>query len=524
MMRNYTPDLNSKLTAALTACEQDARYRYNDQFDSVLNIKTNGDDIVIISDLHIGSGLGRSSNFTGSENFFADDALARLLENIVSSSKTAMPTLVINGDFIDYLRICIFPDTPEAMTEWLEALQLLGMSQFTDTKMLAQTVEVEAKEKYGLKTNDFKSVWKLHVAAMGHPDVFKALADWLIAGRKIIVVKGNHDLEWFWLQCRNYLRLLLAESVAKQSNGDPLQALTDVVMPNLMFIDNALILDETLYIEHGHRYENFTKLEPEYERTYKDHELNYPLGSFINRYLLNKVELRYPYYDNIRPRENILPVMIKTDFPFAIKLGFRYIPYLTRSIFRRQAWRIVRQVIWFAIALLVPTIVAVAYFSTQIAAIYAAHASQPQDHTLSGYILNQVFTFFKSFVILALAYPLSRIMSIFGLSEAGSLATAADKIVKRETAAGKKIEIITMGHTHDPEQLQNTDYWFYNTGTWIPILESSSAAVREDKTYTYLHFTHDANGRIQPNPLMRWDDSATRGEALRLIEIQEHGD
>src|SRR2546427_1927017 len=43
-------------------------------------------------------------------------------------------------------------------------------------------------------------------------------------------------------------------------------------------------------------------------------ELNLPFGSFFNRYLLNRIELVFPYLDNVRPRQNLLPMLFEKDF------------------------------------------------------------------------------------------------------------------------------------------------------------------------------------------------------------------
>ena len=81
---------------------------------------------------------------------------------------------------------------------------------------------------------------------------------------------------------------------------------------------------------------------------------------------------------------------------------------------------------------------------------------------------------------------------------------------------------MTMGHTHNPgEYLFYTDRRFYNTGTWIPIIEISTAEVREDKTYTFLHLTRDSEGKLQPpfeRLLQRWNDDAVRADPQILVE------
>ena len=81
---------------------------------------------------------------------------------------------------------------------------------------------------------------------------------------------------------------------------------------------------------------------------------------------------------------------------------------------------------------------------------------------------------------------------------------------------------MTMGHTHNPgEYLFNKNKRFYNTGTWIPIIENSTADIREDKTYTFLHLKRDKDNKLFPaenNLIQRWNDDAGRGEDLVLVK------
>ena len=79
-----------------------------------------------------------------------------------------------------------------------------------------------------------------------------------------------------------------------------------------------------------------------------------------------------------------------------------------------------------------------------------------------------------------------------------------------------------MGHTHNPGQyLFDKDKRFYNTGTWIPIIETSTADIREDKTYSFLHLIRDENNKLVPagtGLLQRWNDDGGRQENLVLVK------
>jgi hypothetical protein len=83
-----------------------------------------------------------------------------------------------------------------------------------------------------------------------------------------------------------------------------------------------------------------------------------------------------------------------------------------------------------------------------------------------------------------------------------------------------------MGHTHNPGEYtfkmsKNDCRRFYNTGTWIPVVELSTADIRDDKTYTFLYLERDVNGKLRPGCdglLQRWNDDAGRAEPQRLVQ------
>ena len=113
--------------------------------------------------------------------------------------------------------------------------------------------------------------------------------------------------------------------------------------------------------------------------------------------------------------------------------------------------------------------------------------------------------------------PLRGRASRFQLAEPSSL----DKFA-RIRFEGTNYRIMTMGHTHNPgEYVFQNNKRFYNTGTWIPVIETSTAEVREDKTYIFLHLLRDNEGKLQPADnglLQRWNDDAGRSDSLVLIE------
>jgi UDP-2,3-diacylglucosamine pyrophosphatase LpxH len=466
----------------------------------LVNLKSEA-DIFVISDLHLGSGLNDSSNYEGCENFYADNSFIRFLDHLQSKSTSNKAVLIINGDFIDFLRILNVPNRDEQFATWQTILKLVGVDK--SAAQLRDSI-VKKEKTYGLKTNDFKSVWKLHICICGHDKLFQRLGQWISDGNTLIITKGNHDLEWYWKEVRRYLQYWFAKSIANTNGSKAEDVLAKTVIPQTLFIDDTLIINDKIYIEHGHRYDNTTDVKGDALIPNKQ-ELNLPFGSFFNRYLINRIELMYPYLDNVRPTQNILLVMFRERFPFAIKMLFRYVWLMGLLLQKKIFWQTLKYAITFLLVIVVP--VAVCLY----AILHNRPPAQPNASTPS-FITQQLLSVGKNLGFLFLSYIFARIMVIVKLQGPHTFYPFAQDIFRSKP----KIEVVTFGHTHNPEQLKDLNKWYFNTGTWIPIYESSSADVRKDKTYTFLQIKSDANGTCEARPLQRWNDDALRDDELSL--------
>lgn len=490
------------LQEAFRRCEEAENYG-----DPLVTVSANGAEIVVISDLHLASGKMADGRYSGTENFFADSSLYRFVHTILSRLNGRRAVLVINGDMVDFLRITELPQSDEEFRDWQSLLQEVGIVKGVEE--LRSSFNNWKERTFGLKTDDYKSVWKLDKCVHGHPKFFLALAEWLECGNQIIITKGNHDLEWYWRTVRNGLRLALAKKLCclLQKKGSGL-TVTGVVAQhickNLLFVDDAMIIDSTFYIEHGHRYDKYTNV---VGRPLLNHaELNIPFGSFFNRYLLNQVELHYPYVDNVRPSQNILPLLIRQRFFVAMKLLLWHVPFMLLVIPKRYFRYMFGQVAVLAAAIGIPLALGVLYLFASMPKLAGQLQSLPGMNWPGSSLA-------KSFASMAASYLLGRLVAYFQLSEPSSLSAPAMKIFDSHPA----YQLITMGHTHNPDQITKNGRWFYNTGTWIPIVELDTAQIREDRTYTFLHFRRHESGQLRPTVVERWDDDAERAEALVII-------
>ncbi|HEY4205733.1 MAG TPA: hypothetical protein VGM31_02930 [Puia sp.] len=479
----------------------------------LIDISSGEKDIFIISDLHLAAGLNNDGNYDGTENFFADNSFVRFLDHLeerFSSAKTGL--LIINGDLVDFLRIRNIPITQDDFDTWHRTLDDIGISIPIDQLRSS----ISAKEvKYGLRTDDYKSVWKLCVCAAGHPLFFNRLAMWIWQGNELFITKGNHDLEWYWKPVRSCLRYLLAKEIASSQPVSIEDALKNFVHPGTHFADDSLLIDDKIYVEHGHRYENFTCVDgPPVLKG--ESQLNLPFGSFFNRYLINRIELAYPHIDDVRPRQNVLALLLRERFPLALQLLFRYIPFTILIIPKRQYAYALRYLFHFFLIVIVPVLITGFAFYKGFAGILNSNGSAGGS---SPAWWQSILSELKNLLFLSLSYFLGRLFAMLQLSAPSTLSPNASRIF----GENPQLQLVTFGHTHDPEQINlvaagEEGKRYCNTGTWIPVFEMDAADVRLDKTYTFLHIEKDGAGNIKPPGLFRWNDDALREDLLVLVD------
>jgi UDP-2,3-diacylglucosamine pyrophosphatase LpxH len=503
---------------------------------------SNSEEIFVVSDLHIASGKNYCGIYRGTENFFADESFKRFLEYADKEKETDNAMLIINGDIFDFLRITHYPgkerklrlskwikhpirfwprkkpteastkSTDEQFKEWSAELEKLGMNKSYEE--LKNTI-TPTEKKYGLGTEDFKTIYKIFLIKKGHPEFINALGKWLEQGNKLIIVKGNHDLELFWPEVRNYIRLVIAEDIQRRNGTSNLvEILENKVLPSITFIDDSIVIDNDFYVEHGHRYDKFCTV---LENAFLDKnpkQINIPFGSFLNRYVINKIERFFPFIDNVRPTGNVLPMLMKANFPLGLKILFQHIPALFKMLIInfRYFWFMFNEVFWFLLAILTPVAIMIALYITPIKNFLVEFIGTIGAGGITSIVFDQLTNIF----FLILSYLLARLVAWFQLSEPSSL----DKFAK-ERFKGTDYKIMVMGHTHNPGQYCfNDGLMFYNCGTWIPIIETSSTEVRKDKTYTFLHLTRGKDGKLElaKNGLRRWNDDAGRSDPQVLVQ------
>jgi len=219
-------------------------------------------DLVIVSDLHLGRGRIRGSGrYHALETFFFDDDFLDFCESLVADAEARrMPlTLLFNGDTFDLLRI----EPAQVGREAARRERRFGAAVTPEVAaaMVARILE-------------------------GHPLWVEAVARVLAAGHTVIFLPGNHDVELQWELVRKPVREAVAGVLRRWG-------VEEGALKRLSFRPWFYHEPGRIWVEHGSQYD------PECSFRYplragrmeqwgvEALERDMPLGNFFQRYLYN---------------------------------------------------------------------------------------------------------------------------------------------------------------------------------------------------------------------------------------------
>jgi len=226
------------------------------------------DNVVVISDLHVADpDIDPAVKKRGLDDFDRDEHFARLLGKVIPDAGWPA-TLIINGDFIDFIQI----------------LPGLGRHSVGD--------------RYGVTQND--SRLKLGRAIEGHPVVFDAMAKFLQEKGQILILPGNHDIDLHWP--------LVFEDLRKR--------LGNVPDPMLRFVKEAVINEQRVYIEHGNQYSYDNRfdswLNPISLAPDERERLERPWGTMFLDHVYNDFKDLYPFSNKVYPHWKLAWIALRS--------------------------------------------------------------------------------------------------------------------------------------------------------------------------------------------------------------------
>jgi len=428
--------------------------------------------------------------------FYFDEDFARFLEHHAGERAC---TLIINGDFVEFHHIPVRPDPAD---ELLQGVTLYP----TDLKFFPGT-EWQ------------KSVWKLEVAVGGHPHLLEALGRFLMRGNNLYVVRGNHDLEFFWPQVQAHFRSMV---VRHRPPDVSVETMTAVAADRIEFFPWFFVEPGVVYVEHGHQYDaycsNAHNLYPVLPGN--PNRLEMTISALSMRYFGSRINIIDPVaMENVNSIPRYIWRLIKTNpgqvFAmglYYLEMAYRIIRKITHPVAAEEArvsaheMEIREQVAKrFGIdartltqldALRQPPVirdthrsirctlidlVATGLVVTAVAAVVGAHVPTPLGWLAAGGVVLLIV------LLMLIGYKrLSRMNDHRNLRE-----------VARDLCKLFGVRYVVLGHSHDPDAVrldERRGTAYFNVGTWVPKLEGGQ----------FLYVEIAGQGR-DPARLMRWD-------------------
>ena len=238
---------------------------------------------LVISDFHLGSGARLSDGRPNPmEDFPYDDSLIEFLEFYSGGEwENRDVELVINGDFLNQIQE--FPrneSSPHLITEK-------------------------------------RAIERTRRIIQGHLSVFEALSRFAgLPGKNIVFTPGNHDPGLIYAGVQELMLQYITGSVT--------------------FAPRAFVKD-SVYIEHGDRYEPFHALTAPYTdilyRKGKEPILNIPWATYFFMYVVLPLKRRRTYVDKVLPFRNYLVWAAMNDFRVFAASMIRVVLFALRSLF-----------------------------------------------------------------------------------------------------------------------------------------------------------------------------------------------
>jgi UDP-2,3-diacylglucosamine pyrophosphatase LpxH len=190
---------------------------------------------LLFSDVHLGADLVQHARpWTVSrlrEVLRLDRDLAAMLSHYRLQRDPERPwTLVIAGDLIDFVGMSIAP----ALDTQLET---------------PLTIE---EHTHGLGSAQDHAFQKMGAVAERHDLVFRELAQFVADGHALVLVRGNHDVDFYWQTARDAFVKALVE---RAPGGFADEAARAVFEARIEFRHWFYYVEGLLYVEHGHQYD-----------------------------------------------------------------------------------------------------------------------------------------------------------------------------------------------------------------------------------------------------------------------------
>ncbi len=185
------------------------------------------ENYIVFSDVHLGADLVQHVRPWTTERLRRvaqiDRHLCAMLDWYLKNADPDVPwKMIIAGDLVDFIGMAIAP-----------------------SEEVAPTVDDHA---FGLGSRRQYAALKLGAVVRRHESVFKKLAEFVAAGHSLVLVRGNHDVEFHWQSARDAFRNALLERLAPGVDRE-------AASRRIEFYPWFYYVKGLLYVEHGHQFD-----------------------------------------------------------------------------------------------------------------------------------------------------------------------------------------------------------------------------------------------------------------------------
>lgn len=200
-----------------------------------------------------------------------DTAFINLLDHYTTGQESQW-RLVLAGDFIDFMEVVIQPEA--------------GMGR------LPLSFEVNAEDReFGLGSEPERVVVKLEKTIEYHAAFFTRMAEYVKNGGELVLVRGNHDVEFFWSKVQRVFRKMLADLAFRSERLEVDDAIDrrNAFQQRVVFEPWAYVETGRIWVEHGHQYDTYCSFDHNLHPVSPTHpeRIDTPISSFAMRYFVN---------------------------------------------------------------------------------------------------------------------------------------------------------------------------------------------------------------------------------------------
>lgn len=467
--------------------------------------KTLDKNILVISDLHLGEDLRPGGANVSYLRHLAtlERELEKFLEHYTAHRRDGRPwRLVVNGDMVDFMSVMILPDEK------------------------AEEGDDEEDRLYGLGFGERQSQKKMERVIARHQGVFKRLGEFVAAGNELVIVVGNHDVEFHYPSVqRTLVEWLCGLVVGMGAEDDARKAFAG----RISFCPWFYYKEDLIYIEHGHQYDEYCSFDyllhpvaPDPQKTLnKKSRIALSVAHAGMRYFANQI----PNYDPRNAEYWGFGDYVKWAWAQGVRGGLRLAYFYGLLV-----WRLVE--LWYSLRGVDAERRMVHH--ERLRAL-SAHWKMSEDKLLALDSLRREPVTRRFWKLLAALFIDRLLLGIAALvtagvlvghlhglwKAAGALATVvafacvnqALNHIRLESSATKLrtatsliqglvcAPLIVFGHSHTPEKVALANgATYFNTGTW--------ASDDAEQSFTHLMVVSDENGAPKAE-LKQWRDGAS---------------